>query len=256
MGAYKDLTGKTFNNLLVLKDAGRNKDGMTLWKCRCVCGNDTVVSSYQLTSGGTKSCGCLQRDKSTKHGFSDTKPYQSYLNMITRCTNVTFREYHNYGGKKDHPTKITKLWYDPDRIPEGETIDIEGLKEFVRWSYEEGGYYDQPKDTPKMERLSIERKDVNGDYEPSNCEWIPLWKQAQNKRNNRWIYDGEEWLIYANFERKYNLDEGVVRGRLWKGHTIDEIIYEAKTGINILHGRDKDGFLRLIKHYDQNTPRK
>ena len=69
-----DLTGQRFGRLLVLYECGRSKDGRVLWKCRCECGNECVVSSSQLKNQRTQSCGCLHRDRirecNTIHGLN------------------------------------------------------------------------------------------------------------------------------------------------------------------------------------------
>lgn len=55
----KDLVGKRFGRLTVLAYAGK-RAGMHRWKCRCDCGEETIVGQTLLQSGKTKSCGCLQ----------------------------------------------------------------------------------------------------------------------------------------------------------------------------------------------------
>ena len=58
----KDITGQRFSMLTVLKRAGTNKHRKALWKCKCDCGRTTVVSSVDLVTGNTKSCGCLGKN--------------------------------------------------------------------------------------------------------------------------------------------------------------------------------------------------
>jgi 5-methylcytosine-specific restriction endonuclease McrA len=81
-----DLKGQRFNRLSVLEEAGRDKWYSVLWKCICDCGNSIIVCSSALGSGNTKSCGCLQKERSSKsnkgesnyrykHGLSGTKEY-------------------------------------------------------------------------------------------------------------------------------------------------------------------------------------
>ena len=79
-----DLTGQRFGRLLVLYECGRSKGGNVLWKCRCDCGNECVVSSDALRKQHTQSCGCLRRDRirecSTIHGLS-TKHKRLYASI-------------------------------------------------------------------------------------------------------------------------------------------------------------------------------
>ena len=80
-----DLTGQPFGRLLVLYECGRSKGGNVLWKCRCECGNECVVSSDALRKQRTQSCGCLRRDRarerSTIHGLS-TKHKRLYVSIL------------------------------------------------------------------------------------------------------------------------------------------------------------------------------
>ena len=79
-----DLTGQRFGRLLVLYECGRSKGGNVLWKCRCECGNECVVSSNDLRKQHTQSCGCLNRDRvrecSTIHGLT-TKHMRLYTSI-------------------------------------------------------------------------------------------------------------------------------------------------------------------------------
>ena len=58
----KDITGQRFGMLTVMKHVGTNKHRKALWKCKCDCGKTTTVSSVDLVTGNTKSCGCLGRN--------------------------------------------------------------------------------------------------------------------------------------------------------------------------------------------------
>ncbi len=68
---FKDLSGKLFNKLLAQSNAYTNEKGTTYWNCLCECGNTTIVRSYELTSGGTKSCGCINhKTQSNSHSWT------------------------------------------------------------------------------------------------------------------------------------------------------------------------------------------
>ena len=62
MSKIRDLTGQQFGRLTVKACVGRDKWGNALWLCDCECKKQTRVSVGCLTSGATKSCGCLQRE--------------------------------------------------------------------------------------------------------------------------------------------------------------------------------------------------
>lgn len=72
MSAKKDMTGLRFGRLVVLCEDGRTEDRKVKWKCQCDCGNIVSVLGKLLRNGHTQSCGCLRRDKETKHGLTCT----------------------------------------------------------------------------------------------------------------------------------------------------------------------------------------
>lgn len=57
---FKDLTSQKFGELTVLQKTGKNKYNYTIWLCQCNCGKQCEVTSRELLSGDTKSCGCLK----------------------------------------------------------------------------------------------------------------------------------------------------------------------------------------------------
>lgn len=63
MGRKINLSGQQFGLLTVIEEYGRNKGNHILWKCQCQCGNYHITSRYSLTSGLTRSCGCLRRKR-------------------------------------------------------------------------------------------------------------------------------------------------------------------------------------------------
>ena len=96
MGKKNDLTGKRFGRLLVIAEAGKTKYSSILWRCYCDCENYSIVIGSGLTSGNTKSCGCLGREKrlekNTIHGMCDTREYTTWCNMLSRCNNPKKQE--------------------------------------------------------------------------------------------------------------------------------------------------------------------
>lgn len=162
MGRFVDLTGKKYNMLTVIEREGTGNGGDVRWLCVCDCGKQTVVLANNLKRGEVKSCGCLKKiSPSTTHNKSKTRLYTIWINIKTRCKNEKNKFYPQYGGRG---IKICNEW------------DLDFMK-FHDWAMANG--YE--------EHLTIDRIDVNGNYEPSNCRWITLKEQENNKTKHAMI---------------------------------------------------------------------
>lgn len=153
--------GQVFGRLTVTGDAGRNGRGERMVSCVCSCGNTKDVIRYSLTSGGTRSCGCLLREtaakKSTTHGLSKRPEYGVWLAMVSRCHNARDVAFGRYGGR--------------------------GITVCDRWrSSLENFISDMGNRPPDMD---IDRIDNNGNYEPGNCRWVTHKENCRNTRRNR-----------------------------------------------------------------------
>lgn len=177
-GTFDDLTGRRFGRLVVLE---RVEDHVSSggyrypkWKCICDCGNETKATSRGLKFGSVKSCGCYRKEVASlleheTHGDSVNPEYKNLYNvwrsMRRRCNSPNSQTYHHYGGRG---ISICKEWDD--------YID------FKEWALQSG----------YRQGLSIDRIDVNGNYEPSNCRWVTQKEQNNNRRNNRYVtYQGK-----------------------------------------------------------------
>lgn len=159
-------TGDRYNRLTIIEEVeSRGKIRIRFFKCKCDCGNHTIVSLRNLRRGITKSCGCyniesLKKNK-TKHSHTINKimssEYISWCSMKQRCYNPNRKNYKNYGGR-------------------GITICDEWLNSF------ENFYKDMGK---RPEGTTIDRINPNGNYEPSNCRWSTKKEQNMNRRNVR-----------------------------------------------------------------------
>jgi hypothetical protein len=152
----KDLTGKRVGLWLVLgfsHTEKRAKRHFAMWLCRCVCGTERAVLAINLSRGKTTSCGC----EAGTHGLYRSPEYQTWVHMLSRCKYPSVHRYRDYGGRG---IKVCDRW----------------LK-FVNF-YEDMG----PRPSP---RHSIDRKEVDGDYEPGNCRWATPAEQNQNQRRTK-----------------------------------------------------------------------
>ena len=158
-GVRINLTGRKFSRLLVLEYVGSS-----LWRCKCDCGNEALALGSQLRNERHKSCGCLKRERiiarSSKHGHKTrtgtTPTYQSWSNMIRRCTNPDHPRWADWGGR-------------------GITVD-------PRWLSFENFLADMGE---KPAGLTLERKDNDGPYCATNCCWDTHHAQRINRRGTQ-----------------------------------------------------------------------
>lgn len=172
VGPVRDLVGQRFGLLLVLCEAGRNRHKNALWLARCDCGTERVFVGNNLTRGGTKSCGCLQRKLAgtvkRTHGLSKMVEHRIWMEMRARCNNPRGESYANYGGR--------------------------GIQVCERWAQFPNFLADMG-ERPSPQH-SIDRIDNNRGYEPGNCRWATRIEQNNNTRQNRPItYRGEMMTI-------------------------------------------------------------
>ena len=196
---FKDLTGEKYGRLTVLNREPNGKTHNTRWKCQCECGNIVIVFGFSLKSKDTQSCGCLHKEKSTKHNMYGTRIYSILDGMKSRCYNKNSKRYKNYGGRG---IRICDKWLDKEK----------GFINFYNWALK-NGYRDD---------LTIDRIDVNGNYEPSNCRWITNSEQQNNKRNNHYILYNNEKHTLAEWSKIYKINESTLDSRIRNGWDIEK----------------------------------
>lgn len=169
MNKQECLEGKRFGKLLVLKSA-ENIGKNTAWLCRCDCGIQRAILTYNLLSGKSRSCGCVRGkklgDSQRTHGDSKTRLYAIYKSMKQRCYNRNTPAYRYYGG---NGIKICDPW-------------LNDFANFKKWSLS-NGYNDS---------LSIDRIDPSAGYGPENCRWATTKQQQNNKLNSMFVVVGDE----------------------------------------------------------------
>ncbi len=182
MPKFKDLTGQRFGMLTVVRLHEKyirtiSKRAVYKWECLCDCGKTTIVSTSNLQIGHVKSCKCLRQQLSTeriieqskkniKHGFAGTRLYYTWHAMIKRCCNKKNSNYKDYGGR--------------------------GIKVCDEWLHNFQSFYDWAMANGYTDELTIDRINVDGNYEPSNCRWATHKQQSMNRRcippERRFIY--------------------------------------------------------------------
>lgn len=183
--------GETYNYLTIIEGFRKEDSGGKMrdfYRCKCKCGNIVDIKAYSVLSGLTKSCGCAHvdsmktRDTSNvykTHGLYKSELYRRWGSMKSRCYNPSSSRYNSYGGRG---IKVCDEW----RAYDTENKINTGFINFYNWSVNNG----------YSEGLSIDRIDVDGNYEPDNCRWVPLQDQYINKQNT--IYITSDIEVYDN----------------------------------------------------------
>jgi len=185
----ENLKNKKFYKLLVIDTAvskitPKGKK-VTQWLCLCDCGNNIIVSSNNLKNGHTRSCGCLNCGNNIKHNQSYSRLYTTWTNIKQRCNNVNSNSFKDYGARG---IKVCNEW-------------LHDFENFYNWAINNG----------YQENLTIERIDINGNYEPNNCKWITKFEQAHNKRNSNIVKIGNESHCITEWSRILNIPLSTLR---------------------------------------------
>lgn len=198
---YRDLTGMKFGKLTALKVVGRSKAGKLMWLCKCECGKTSVVASCSLVQGQTKSCGCGRYGNNKKYGSVPSRKqrlYNIWIGIKDRCLNPNNENYFRYGGR-------------------GIGICQEWLKDYMTfhdWAIENG--YEQG--------LTIDRINVDGDYNPDNCRWANWYTQANNRRNSHYLTFKGKTLTISEWARELNVRESLIRQRILRGWDVEKAL--------------------------------
>ena len=205
-------SGKVYNLLTVIEEYFSKPKGNRWWKCICSCGQICLKTTSQLNdkSNPNKSCGCL-RNKSIKKASQiawtkttkwkgDYKKQLKWLvkNIKSRCYNPKDKRYKNYGGRG---IAVCEEW-------------LNNTTNFYKWAtqnnYKPG--------------LSIERIDVNGNYCPENCTFIPFIEQSQNTTRTHYIeWNGIKKNI-SQWSKYLNVPYSTINHRSQRGWSIEKIM--------------------------------
>lgn len=197
MGKINDITGQRFGRLTVTGlDPVRSSTGSCRWICNCDCGRSTVVQTENIKRGHTTSCGCAFKEAHTTHGERYTPEYQVWANMLKRCQNVNDPTFKHYGAR--------------------------GIRVCPQWQTYEGFIADMGY-RPSSDH-SIERRDVNGNYEPGNCYWATNDVQFNNRTNSVVHHVNGKRMTNSEVARLIGITPTAVAQRLARGFTIEEVI--------------------------------
>lgn len=187
-----DLTGRRVGKLTVVSLSDRLYGRQKIYECKCDCGNVVYVRACHITSGHTKSCGCLKSESmkkvATKHGRSRERLAQIWYGMRKRCSNNNCEQFKNYGGR-------------------GITVCDEWLHDFQ-------AFYDWAMANGYEDHLTIDRIEVNGNYSPDNCRWITNKDQQNNRRTSHLLtYKGETRSL-KDWSKIVGINYSTLKGRI------------------------------------------
>lgn len=160
----KNEVGNRYGKLTVLRFAGTKRHS-AYWLCACDCGLTTITSGTNLRSGHTTSCGCVKSQYiRMTHGYSDSEPlYGVWEQMRSRCNNHNNPRFPTYGG---NGVRVCDEWND--------------YSKFRSWAFA-NGYIPSKPGTPRKDRMSIDRIDPKGNYDPNNCRWITVSENSERR---------------------------------------------------------------------------
>lgn len=201
-----DLTNQKFGRLTVLGLDTKKQSRKTYWICQCECGTIKSCRSDSLKNGAIVSCGCRKKEQDkenlTKHHDhmqSGTRLYDIWQGMKGRCYNEHNIRYDNYGGRG---IKVCDEWKND-------------FKAFYQWAIENG----------YSEEKTIDRINVDGDYEPSNCRWADAKTQCNNRTSNIKITIGNSTRTLTEWCEIFNVDYKKINARYRRNGfvSIDEL---------------------------------
>ena len=206
-GSDSYLFEKPIGKLTVIKFHHKDDHYIRHYLCKCECGNYKVIAENHLKDGTTKSCGCYQVEaRITCKNMTGTRFHNIWRSMKQRCYDKNCSAYHHYGGRG---ITICKDWLD--------------FNNFYNDMYQ--SYLNHVEEFGEKQ-TTIDRIDVNGDYEPSNCRWATMEEQAKNKRRVIRVYDeilGEENSLLG-YCKTHNLKYERVAERVRSGWSIEDAI--------------------------------
>lgn len=150
------LIGNTFERLTI-ESHGEIIRNKRQWKCNCVCGKTIYTDARKILTARVKSCGCINMERVTTHGMSDSREYNSYRCMRKRCYDENNKDFYNYGARG---ITVCDSW-------------LVGFENF----FKDMGLRPLGK--------TLDRIDGNKGYSPENCRWADNVTQSRNRRKRK-----------------------------------------------------------------------
>lgn len=196
---FINISGQRFGRLVALSRSITSATRVS-WDCVCDCGNRLSVVGGALRSGNTKSCGCgkaiANMRTHTTHGHArssgDTRAYMIWGAMLRRCHSETHKDYGYYGARG---IRVCDSW----------------RKSFATFLSDMG----EPE-----KGMTLDRKENNEGYSPSNCVWASRMDQSNNTRNNLMIQTPSSLMTLAEFSRETGINYSNLRAKLKRGVSI------------------------------------
>lgn len=202
MVSFQNLIGQRFGKLTVIERTDNDSFGSSMWICKCDCGNITnPIHPSNLKHGRTTSCGCNRSfagKRLKKHGMRKTRIYTIWTFMKIRCYNKNCKAYKDYGGRG---ISVCDEWKND-------------FSAFMKWAYENG----------YSEELTIDRINVNGNYEPDNCRWATFKTQANNTRQNKYLTLDGKTMTMKQWSEYTGIRYGTLYRRLKDGWSVESAL--------------------------------
>jgi len=193
--------GNKIGKITIVKFLGtikKNKgDYHNFWLGRCECGREIFLRKNEIEKQKRKTCKLCSKPTKT-HGLTNTRLFNIWQSMKSRCYNPNNQDYKNYGGR--------------------------GINMCSQWKDSFLNFYNWAMKNNYNENLSIDRIDVNGDYNPNNCKWSTNMEQSYNKRNTIYIeHNGIKYTLH-DLEKITGYSKGILQYRYYAKWDFERII--------------------------------
>ena len=205
MGKYMDLAGQRFGRLTVVEYVGRTRHGHVVWKCACECGGSSTPTTQSLRCGHARSCGCIASEKASKmgrakrtHGMSKSREYAAWARAIGRCSREDDKAYRYYGGR--------------------------GIRVCDEWQDSFEAFFAHIGPRPSSAH-TLDRIDVNGNYEPGNVKWSTITEQLRNTTKTFWVDFRGKRMSLAEVAEVTGVPYPRIKNRLLAGWPVDDAVF-------------------------------